>query len=126
MATVVVIDDNRQVRDVVVRALSGAGYAVMDWADPSAAIAYLASNRETIALVVIDGVMPQLTGPEAAARIRLARPAVPILLMSGHEAPMFKEFFGKPGHHYIAKPFVIQDLVARIAGIIGPAPSRPV
>ena len=68
--------------------------------------------------------MPQLTGPEAAARIRLTRPAVPILLMSGHEAPMFKDFFGKPGHHYIAKPFVIDDLVARVAGIIGQPKSR--
>jgi two-component system, cell cycle sensor histidine kinase and response regulator CckA len=126
MATIAVIDDNRQIRDVVVRALSAAGYSVMDWGDPSAAVAYLASNRESISLVVMDGVMPQLTGPEAAARIRLTRPAVPILLMSGHEAPMFKEFFGKPGHHYIAKPFVIQDLVSRVAGIIGPATKRPV
>jgi two-component system, cell cycle sensor histidine kinase and response regulator CckA len=121
-ANIVVIDDNHAVRDVVARALSGAGYRVMDWADPTAALDHLASNDFTVSLAVVDGVMPQMLGPDVAAEIELLRPGVPIMLMSGHEAPMFSEFFGQPGHHYIGKPFVIQDLVARIAAIIGPPP----
>jgi DNA-binding response OmpR family regulator len=119
---ILVIDDNHVLRAVVVRALNGAGYRVMDWADPTAALDHLSSNDVAVSLAVVDGVMPQMLGPAVAAEVELLRPGVPIMLMSGHEAPMFSEFFGQPGHHYIGKPFVIQDLVARVAAIIGPPP----
>jgi CheY-like chemotaxis protein len=118
-STVAVIDDNPMIRDVVRRALSAAGYNVLDWANPETAVEYLAENDEPLALVLMDGVMPQMTGPVAAQQIRTKRPKVPILLMSGHEAPMFADFFGKPGHHYIAKPFVLDDLVGRVKTIAG-------
>jgi two-component system cell cycle sensor histidine kinase/response regulator CckA len=91
----------------------------MDWANPRAAVDYLASTNDQISLALVDGVMPQMLGPALAAEIERLRPGVPIMLMSGHEAPMFAEFFDRPGHHYIAKPFVIDDLVARINGILG-------
>jgi DNA-binding NtrC family response regulator len=116
---VVVVDDNEQIRNVVTRALKNAGYHVMDWADPRKVIEYLASSKDDIALALVDGVMPQMLGPDAAIEIERLRPGIPIMLMSGHEAPMFSEFFGQPGHHYIAKPFVIGDLVARIDTIVG-------
>lgn len=119
-AAIVVIDDNQSLRGLVRRALRSAGYHVMDWGDPRAAIDHLASTDAAVSLALVDGVMPQMLGPAAAAEIQRLRPDVPILLMSGHEAPTFSEFFGKPGRHYIAKPFVVEDLVARIAGIIGP------
>jgi two-component system, cell cycle sensor histidine kinase and response regulator CckA len=117
----VVIDDNREVRNVVKRALIVAGYTVMDWADPNDALDYLSSTHDAISLALVDGVMPQMLGPAVAAEIELLRPGVPIMLMSGHEAPMFKEFIGRPGHHYIAKPFVIEDLLGRITALAGKA-----
>ena len=119
---IVVIDDNHAIRDVVRRALKKAGYHVMDWADPTAAVGHLASTDDAISLALIDGVMPQMLGPAVAGEIQRLRPGVPIMLMSGHDAPMFSEFFGLPDRHYIAKPFVVGDLVARIAEIIGKAP----
>ena len=119
---IVVIDDNHGIREVVGRALKNAGYYVMDWADPRAAIDHLASADDAVSLVLVDGFMPQMLGPAVAGEIERLRPGVPIMLMSGHEAPMFSEFFGRPGHHYIAKPFVVGDLVARIDAIIGNAP----
>ena len=117
-----VVDDNHMVRDVVKRALNHAGYYVLDWADPTAAIKHLASTRDEVSLALVDGVMPQMLGPAVAAEIERLRPGVPIMLMSGHEAPMFDEFFGLPGHHFIAKPFVTGDLLSRIEAIIGKAP----
>jgi two-component system, cell cycle sensor histidine kinase and response regulator CckA len=117
-----VIDDNHGIREVARRALTSAGYDVLEWADPQAAIDYLARTNDTIALALVDGVMPQMLGPGVAAEIQRLRPGLPIMLMSGHEAPMFSEIFDKPNHHYIAKPFVVSDLVARITAIIGQAP----
>jgi DNA-binding NtrC family response regulator len=97
----------------------------MDWGDPQAAIDHLASTDAAVSLALVDGVMPQMLGPAAGAEIQRLRPDVPIMLMSGHEAPTFSEFFGKPGRHFIAKPFVVDDLVARIAAIIGPGSPPP-
>ncbi len=116
---ILVIDDHHAIREVIRRALTAAGYDVLEWADPEAAVDYLARTDDTIALALVDGVMPQMLGPHVSAEIQRLRPGVPILLMSGHEAPMFSEIFDRPDHHYIAKPFVIRDLVARITRIIG-------
>jgi hypothetical protein len=40
------------------------------------------------------------------------------MLMSGHEAPMFQDFFAQPNRHFIAKPFVVSDLVSRINTLV--------
>lgn len=121
MTTVLVIDDNAQIRGLVKRSLSREAYTVLDWANPKEAIAHLEVSDEEIDLAIIDGVMPEMLGPSVATEIERLRPDVPIMLMSGHEAPMFKEFFERPNRHFIAKPFVISDLIARIAAILRPA-----
>ena len=115
---IILIDDNEQIRTLVRRSLVGAGYAVLDWANPTLAIQHLKTVDDPVALALIDGVMPQMLGPDVATQLEQLRPGVPIMLMSGHEAPMFANFFGPPNRHFIAKPFVIADLVARIASIV--------
>ena len=114
-----VIDDNSLVRGTVRRVLHHAGYHVEEFANPVEAIEHLKTSPDAVALILIDGVMPQMTGNLASLEMRRLRPHVPIMLMSGHEAGMFRDVVGKPGFHYIAKPFVPEDLIARIKGIIG-------
>jgi DNA-binding NtrC family response regulator len=120
MPTVLVIDDNAQIRALVKRSLSREAYSVIDWGNPREAIDYLEHGDEEIDLALIDGVMPEMLGPSVAVEIDRLRPGVPIMLMSGHEAPMFSEFFEKPNRHFIAKPFVIVDLIGRIGAILRP------
>ena len=115
---VVIIDDNEQIRMLVRRALQSKGYIVLDWANPRAAIDHLENIPEPVSLALIDGVMPQMLGPDVAFEISRLRPGVPILLMSGHEAPMFEQFFEYPNRHFIAKPFVIADLLSRISTLV--------
>jgi DNA-binding NtrC family response regulator len=119
---VVIIDDNEQVRVLVRRALQSKGYVVLDWANPRAALDHLEKIPEPVSLALIDGVMPQMLGPDVAGEIQRLRPGVPIMLMSGHEAPMFNQFFDHPNRHFIAKPFVIADLLTRIASIVAGKP----
>jgi DNA-binding NtrC family response regulator len=111
---IVIIDDNEQIRTLVRRALQMKGYIVLDWANPKAAIDHLEKIPEPVSLALIDGVMPQMLGPDVAFELSRLRPGIPIMLMSGHEAPMFEQFFGRPNRHFIAKPFVLADLVSRI------------
>ena len=118
---IVIIDDNEQIRTVVRRALQVKGYIVLDWANPRAAIDHLANVPEPVTLALIDGVMPQMLGPDVAGELARLRPGIPIMLMSGHEAPMFEEFFKQANRHFIAKPFVIADLVRRIDILVAAA-----
>jgi CheY-like chemotaxis protein len=115
---IVIIDDNEQSRTLVRRALQSSGYIVLDWANPKAAIDHLANVPEPVTLALVDGVMPQMLGPDVAFELERLRPGIPIMLRSGHEAPMFQDFFGKPNRHFIAKPFVIADLVTRITTLV--------
>jgi two-component system, cell cycle sensor histidine kinase and response regulator CckA len=115
---IVIVDDNEQIRTLVRRALQSKGYIVLDWANPRAALDHLEKIPEPVSLALIDGVMPQMLGPDVAGEISRLRPGVPILLMSGHEAPMFEKFFEYPDRHFIAKPFVIADLLERIKTIL--------
>ena len=116
---IVIIDDNEQIRTLVRRALQVQGYIVLDWANPKSAIDHLEKVPEPVTLALIDGVMPQMLGPDVARELIRVRPGIPIMLMSGHEAPMFERFFEAPNRHFIAKPFVISDLVSRISGLVG-------
>lgn len=115
---VIIIDDNEQIRTLVRRALQSKGYIVLDWANPKAALDHLANVPEPVSLALIDGVMPQMLGPDVAGQLTKLRPGIPIMLMSGHEAPMFEKFFQAPNRHFIAKPFVIADLVSRIGLLV--------
>ena len=115
---IIIIDDNEQIRTLVRRALQANGYIVLDWANPRAAIDHLEKIPEPVSLALIDGVMPQMLGPDVAGEISRLRPGIPVLLMSGHEAPMFEQFFQQPNRHFIAKPFVVADLVSRIASLV--------
>jgi len=119
--TIIVIDDNPQIRDVVKRSLKREGYDVLDWGDPRAVLEHLEKTQDTVSLALVDGVMPDMLGPSVAIEIERLRPGIPIMLMSGHEAPMFRDFFDHSNRHFIAKPFVIGDLVGRIRSIVGPA-----
>lgn len=121
---ILVIDDDRAIREVLRKALTHAGYDVLAWGNPEAAVDYLARTDDTIALALVDGVMPQMLGPHVAAEIQRLRPGMPIVLMSGHEATMFSEIFDRVDHHYIAKPFVIADVLSRIAALLSRPPDR--
>lgn len=121
MTTVLLVDDNQQIRELVKRSLKREGYEVMEFSDPRAAVRYMESTEDEISFALIDGVMPEMLGPSVAIEIDRLRPGLPIMLMSGHEAPMFREFFERPNRHFIAKPFVVGDMLTRIKAIIGPA-----
>src|SRR3982750_322637 len=97
---IVIIDDNEQIRVLVRRALQLKGYIVLDWGNPRAAIDHLEKIPEPVSLALIDGVMPQMLGPDVAGGVTRPPPDVPILLMSGHEAPMFEQFFQHPNRHF--------------------------
>jgi len=81
MANLLVIDDDPAVREAVSQSLAASGYSVVQAEDGVVGIAQLSHND--VDLVLVDIVMPRKEGIETIQEIRLARPSLKIVAMSG-------------------------------------------
>ena len=101
-ASVLVIDDDPDVRGFIVESLEEQGYRVRSASDGREGLAEIA--REAPDLVVLDFIMPGLSGAEVAQRILAKRPDQPILFVSGYsETDAVKRI--APDAPLLAKPF---------------------
>ncbi len=108
--TVLVVDDQDVVRDVIKLALEGAGYRVLEAGSPNAAIE-IARGEQGIDLLVTDVVMPEMDAFELAERISHEIPGVRVLYTSGYTDATAEG-------HFIQKPFTPAQLVAKVAGVL--------
>jgi two-component system cell cycle sensor histidine kinase/response regulator CckA len=83
--SVLVVEDQPEVRRLVAEMLSHAGYTVLEASDGVEALAVLDADGAEVALVVTDVVMPRMSGRQLAERLAEARPDVRVLFMSGHD-----------------------------------------
>jgi CheY-like chemotaxis protein len=108
--TVLVVDDQDVVRDVIRLTLEGAGYTVLEAATPLEAIA-IARETHPIDLLVTDVVMPEMDAFELAGRITSEIPGVRILYTSGYTDA------GAEGP-FIQKPFTPAQLVEKVSSVL--------
>jgi CheY-like chemotaxis protein len=115
--SVLVIDDDPDVRSFIVTTLEDHGYRVREASDGRQGLA--AIERETPDLVVLDFIMPGLSGAEVARQIRSKRPQQPILFVSGYsETEAVKQT--APDAPLLAKPFRAEALHKAIRGALNP------
>ena len=102
---VIVVDDEPAVRTLVRRMLEPAGYLVEEASTPFEACA-AAEKCPELDLLVSDFRMPELTGGETARRIRIAKPNVRVLFITGYADQLFDERQALwDGEAFIEKPF---------------------
>ncbi len=116
VGTVLVADDDDGTRAVVGRILQRAGYRVHLVPDGMQALRQLESDPSAFDLLVTDVVMPGLTGPQLAARVRERQPTLPILFMSGYPEDALDEL-ERLGDStgFLSKPFSGSELTQRVA-----------
>jgi len=118
--TVLVVDDEYGIVEVLVLALEDQGYRVISAADGREGLERLAESRAD--LVMLDFMMPRMDGPAMAEAMR-ADPAlrdIPIVMMSAvGEAPIRDRFTGYA--EFLRKPFRIQAALDLVVALIGPA-----
>ena len=117
-ATVLVVDDEPSVRDIVARSLTRGGFRPMEAAGGGEALA-LVDREGPPALVITDLMMPGMGGAELARLLRARWPAMPILFMSGYsnDGVDCQELAGFEGG-LLEKPFSPDDLVAKVTGAL--------
>jgi two-component system, OmpR family, response regulator MprA len=114
---VLVVDDDPDVRDSLLRALRYAGYDVAAAADGAEALASL--SRSPADLIVLDVLMPMLDGLEACRRLRVRGDATPILVLTAR-ATVDDRVTGLAAgaDDYLIKPFALAELLARVRALL--------
>jgi PAS domain S-box-containing protein len=124
--TVLVVEDEETVGAVVCKVLTRSGYRVLHAQRPSRALELFATLAEPVHLVITDVVMPEMSGPELAERLRAIRPEMPVLFTSGYTefAGASAEVFSS-GLDFLPKPFAPETLMRRVRQVLdgdtGPA-----
>ncbi|CAN5713580.1 hypothetical protein BH11PSE8_BH11PSE8_04300 [soil metagenome] len=115
---VLLIEDEAVVRSLVVEALSDLGCVTIEAADGPSGLQVLMS-AQTIDLLVTDIGLPGLDGRQVADAARSRRPGLKVLLMTGYaENANFGDSVLGDGMGLIIKPFAMDDLAARLRGIL--------
>lgn len=116
---ILVVDDDDSLRAMMTEHLTDLGYAVLEAADPVAALGIVGDAGKRVDLVVTDLVMPKMSGPHFVERLRVLRPKVRILRVSGY-----------PRHHhprlsadvpFLQKPFTLEALEAAVRSALDAA-----
>jgi CheY-like chemotaxis protein len=118
--TVLLCEDEPLVRSLMERILRRSGYDVLTTQDPAEALE-LATQRPDVDILVTDVVMPGLSGPELVERVRIVRPDLRALLLSGYPVEMIRDRATLPfGTGFLEKPFHAEGLLRAVRGLVEP------
>ena len=117
--TVLVVEDQREVRNYAVQVLEAYGYRVLQAEDADEALRCCAQERGQIHLVLTDVVMPNQSGVELARQLEKLRPASKVLLMSGYtDDVIVRQGVVDDDVHFIEKPFSPEELARKVRAVL--------
>jgi len=118
--TLLLIDDEEVVRDMVGEVLEHERVSVLRAEDGARGIALFRDQRERIDLVLLDLSMPGLSGEETFRRLREIDPGVPVILSSGYDHEEARARFGEGAPAgFIQKPYRPEQLMAEVGRCLG-------
>jgi len=112
--TILLVEDDEDVRMAVSDMLKIAGYTVQEACDGMEALQSLQTISPPPSLVLTDVMMPRMTGPQLAKQIYALMPAVQILYMSGYTDSILEPVGGRP-LAFIRKPFTAKELTRKVS-----------
>jgi PAS domain S-box-containing protein len=117
--TVLLAEDDEEVRTLTKTVLEDFGYKVIEAADGAEAVRKFMDNREKINLLVLDIVMPKKNGKEAYQEIKKARPDIKALFTSGYTADIVhKKGILETGLEFVLKPISPTEFLRKVRGVL--------
>jgi CheY-like chemotaxis protein len=111
--SVLVVEDNEALRQMLCRVLRTSGYRVMDAANANAALRVCEQQETIIDILISDVVMPEMSGIELASELKTSHPTMRVLLMSGYSgSAMTRHGELRSDIPFLEKPFN-PDTIAR-------------
>jgi nitrogen-specific signal transduction histidine kinase/CheY-like chemotaxis protein len=120
--TILVVEDAEALRAMIREILEGAGYSVVEYAAPTAAVEEI-DRLGRVDVLLTDVVMPRMSGPELAGTLRRTHPHLKVLFISGYtdQAVGHQGVFA-PDSQFLQKPFTTAALLAKVRALLD---SRP-
>ena len=117
--TILLVEDDAQLRELSSTVLSHSGYRVLTAATPEEGIAVCESNHRNIRLLVTDVIMPRMNGRQLAERIQRISPQIRVLYISGYTDNAIVHYgVLDPGLWFLPKPFTLSALVAKVREVL--------
>jgi CheY-like chemotaxis protein len=117
--TVLLVEDEQQVRRVTAEVLLRSGYQVLDAPTPAEALAIAERHANSIDLLLTDVMMPGMSGPDLALRLREKRPDLKVLCMSGYtDTTILRRGILDRGLAYVQKPLSPTALLLKIRSVL--------
>ncbi|MBS0422117.1 MAG: response regulator transcription factor [Proteobacteria bacterium] len=114
---ILLVEDEKKLCNLIARALEAERYAVAVALDGNTA--WEMAQAHDYDLIILDLMLPQLSGTEVLRRVRHRNREVPILILSARDLPEAKlEHFEAGADDYVTKPFVLAELVMRVKALL--------
>jgi DNA-binding response OmpR family regulator len=123
--TILVVDDVGVVRKVTFRLLSEAGYRVFEAGSAAEALEVLSTARQPVNLVIVDVILPEMSGVDLVRLILQEWPATRVLYMSAFPAEVLvREGLDQLTVSFLAKPFTRDELLNKVTAVLRTHPKK--
>jgi len=117
--TVLLVDDDEMIRTLGAMILERQGYRVLAASNGEECLELYMRERSGIDLVILDLVLPLLSGREVLEKMRRIESGIPVIITSGHDIEHDGELYGElQAEDYLLKPFNIADLVFSVRNVL--------
>lgn len=121
--TLLIAEDEWEIRNMFKTFLEGLGYKVLPAQDGEEALKIFSAHRERIDLVVLDAVMPRLSGPKVYGQMRNIYSTLPCILLTGYSEDIVKRH-NEPGLEIpvLRKPVTLEELGRKVREVLDRSP----
>jgi two-component system, cell cycle sensor histidine kinase and response regulator CckA len=117
--TLLMAEDELEIRMMFKTFLEGLGYSVLVAQDGEEALQIFSAHRDRINLVILDAVMPKLSGPKVYGQMRTIRPTLPCILLTGYSEEMIKKNSDEVREiPILRKPITFEELGRKIRDVL--------
>jgi PAS domain S-box-containing protein len=121
--TILVVEDEADVRGLVRDILQQLGYGVLEASDGYEALKLVGEHKNDIRVVLTDVIMPLMNGHELAMRLKATRPGIKVLYMSGYTDDVLAFHGIAPEIEFIEKPFSSDELADKLERVLSGRPA---